>query len=503
MAIDSLRDGFVRLCFDPSANILGDKCRMVLEGQYYDPAQGCTIVPDQLMKITSARDIDCMFGAGSVLAESLKVAISCCGNDAVEIFALPRLDAAGAVKATYTMTVTGPATSDGRIDIYWANSNYNISVRVTQGMTATQIAAAINAAIPAGFPYAATVAAGVITLVSRNGGTVGNFLQPQVNWHGRNNYMPTGVNIVVAQTVVGSIDPVRIDYDTVFGECCVCCLAMLYGDTTWQDGPIDYLDDQWACDKPQCFGHGYTYNAGTLGQILASDSNSGTVSRMAHCPTDPNLPWLKVAAYASRSCCLTVDNPELSIQGPNYGVLECLSFPESCASCYTFDEQNQLRDAGFVVTVALAGGQGSLTSPMVTNDITNNRYDAEGRENLTFRDVSSRRLATVTATQISEQLQQFNGLGYYSNNTNINAGARGANKKMMLGIMRAWAKSQIGILFSQFENLDADLTFTDDFETAPKCQGIPGKLAMNLVYRPPVRIQQIVVNAAPKLLSNC
>ena len=72
MAIDSLRDGFVKLCFDPSANVLGDQCSMVLEGQFFDPGLGCTVTPDEMIKVTSERDIDCQFGAGSVLAESLK-----------------------------------------------------------------------------------------------------------------------------------------------------------------------------------------------------------------------------------------------------------------------------------------------------------------------------------------------------------------------------------------------------------------------------------------------
>lgn len=503
MAIDSLRDGFVRLCFDPSANVLGEKCRMVIEGQFYDPAQGCEVTPNQLMKITSTRDVDCQFGEGSILSEGLKRALDCCGNDAVEVFALPRLDPDGAVAAVYTLTVTGTATTDGRIDLYWGDGSYNISVRVRAGDTAADIASAINGAVPAGFPYATTVALGVITLTARNAGTIGNYLNVQVNWHSRNNYMPQGVTVVQDQTTPGTGGLDVNDYATVFGECCVCCHALLSDSEDQQDHLQAYLDDAWACEKPQCFGHGYVVNTGSLGEILASDTNAATLSRLAHCDADPSFPWLKVAAYAAKSCCTTVDNPEISVQGPQFGILECLAIPESCTNCFTFDEQNQLRDAGFVVTVPVSGGQGALTSPMVTNDITNNRYDAEGRENLTFQTVSSRRLATVTATRVSEQLQQFQGLGYFTDGTNIAEGTRGVNKKLVLGRMRAWAKSQIGILFSEFENLDQDLQIQDDFEVAPKCQGVPGKLYMNFVYRPPVRITQIVVNAAPKLLTNC
>lgn len=498
MAVDSLRDGFVRLCFDPSANILAAGCRMVLEGQKL--ASG-TATLDKLTKVTSTRDIDTQFGAGSVLAESLKKALSCCGNGAVEVFAIPRAGVGSA--AEYTLTVTGAATSDGRVDIFIGDSVYNTSTRVTAGMTAAQIATAIAGAYGADFPYTVSAAAGVITFVAKNAGVVGNAVVPIVNWHGRNNYMPGGVTLAAAQTVVGAGSPAVLDYASVLGECCVCCYALLSSDTTWQDGVIAYFDDAWACDKPQCFGHAYTYNSGSLGQILATDTNSAAISRLAHGAADVAFPWLKVAAYAATSCCLTVDNPELSIQGPNFGVLSCLAQPESCSQPFTFDEQEQLREAGFVVTVPVSGGQGGLTRLYVTNDVTNNRYDAEGRQNLTFRDVSSRRLASTTAVAISERLQEFNGLGYFTVNTAIRAGTRGTNKRIMLGAMRAWVKTQVGILFSEFDDLDRDLTITDDFETAPRCQGIPGKLALNLIYRPPVRISQIVVNAKPMLLNNC
>lgn len=503
MANDALRDGFVRLCFDASLNLLGTKSRMVLEGQFYDDGGGAAVTADTLVKVTSAADIDVNFGAGSVLGESLKKAITCCGNDGVELFALPRADAAGAVSAEYTLTVTGPATSAGRVDIYGGDSGWNISVYVADGTSANDIATAIQAAFAADFPYSSAVAANVITFTARNGGTVGNFLNFEVNWHGRNGYMPDGVTVTAAQTVVGSVDPVSLDYETVFGECCVAALGMLYGDVTWQTGADGYLSDAWACDKPQCFGHGYTYNSGTIGAILATDTNSPALTRLAHDASDANFPWLKIASYTAKSACLTVDNPEISVQGPNFGVLDCVRAPESCSSPWTFDEQEQLRDSGFVVTVPVSGGEGALTSPMVTNDITNNRFDDEGRENLTFKSVSSRRLATATAVAIALQLKQFNGLGYFSANTSIGEGAIGVNKNVMLGTMRAWAKQNVGILFSEFENLNEDLTFQDDFDVAPRCQGVPGKVYMNMVYRPPVRLQSITVNAAPKLLNNC
>lgn len=488
-------------------NVYKGKCRILLEGQYYDPNQGCEVVPDKVMKVTSLRQVDCQFGAGSVLAESLKTAFGCCANNANEIWVIPRLDADDAVKAAYTMTFTGPATEDGRIDIYWGNAggntNYNISVRILAGMTAAQIATAVQAAIPAAFPYTSVAALGVITLTARNGGTVGNFLNPVINWHGRLDYFPEGVSVTMAQTVVGSVDPEPLDYNTVLGECCYCCAASLYGDNAWQDGMIAYMDSAWSCDKPQCFGHVYSYASGTLGQVLSQFRNKETVSLIDVCPEFPAFPWLVVAAYAAHSCCSTVDNPEISVQGPQFGVLECIKFPESCTQCRTYDEQVQLKENGFVVLVPLTGGQGALTSPEVANDVTNNLYDVEGRPNATFRDVSARRLAASTAISLAEQLQSFNGLGLFTKRTDIKPGVRGTNPRLMLGSIRAWAKSQVGILFSEFDDIDTDITLQTDFEVAPKCQGQPDLLHLNMIYRPPVRVGQIITNLQPRLLDNC
>ena len=62
---------------------------------------------------------------------------------------------------------------------------------------------------------------------------------------------------------------------------------------------------------------------------------------------------------------------------------------------------------------------------------------------------------------------------------------------------------QVGYLFSEFDNIDQDILLKTDFEVAPKCQGIPGKLWIDFTYRPPVRISNIIINAKPAMLSNC
>jgi|EndMetStandDraft_5_1072996.scaffolds.fasta_scaffold26017_4 phage tail sheath gpL-like len=505
MSIDSLRSGAIRICFDPSLNAYPSKCRILLEGQMLDTG---TAEVDELIKIPSLRDVDLLFGEGSIIAEGLKTGFGCCPNQAMEFYALPRDDASagGTAAAVYTITFTGPATSDGRIDLFIADGRYNTSTRIVEGDTEADIATAVadNLIAEAGLPFTVTHALGVVTLTAKNKGSVGNCIMPIYNWHNRRDYAPMGVDAEIVQSVQGTNGPATmLDYSAILGECCYCCIGMLYAEDKWQDNMIAYIADAWSCLKPQCFGHGYTYNYGTLGQIMASDTNSAEVSRLAHCCTDPSAGWMKVAAYAALSCCSTVDNPEMSIQGPNFGVLACLRQPESCFQCFTFDEQQLLQATGFVVTVPLQGGTGSMTQPMIVNDSTNNRYDENGRLNATWWNVNSRRLAAATADAAAIALGQVVGLGLFTKNTTIPSGIRGTNPKLIQGQFRAWAKSQVGILFSEFEDIDRDIVLRTDFEVAPKCQGIPGKLWIDFTYRPPVRITNIIINAQPAMLSNC
>ena len=331
MSIDSLRSGAIRICFDPSLNAYPSKCRILLEGQMFDTG---TAVSGELIKIASPKDVDLLFGGGSVIAEGLKTGFLCCSNQAMEFFALPWKDAdVGATTAArYELLFTGPATSDGRIDLFMADGRWNTSTRVLEGMTADEIAAAVMGSIinESGFPYdAQTGTGGALTLTAMNSGSVGNGLNPIYNWHQRRDYAPVGVEMTVSQVDVGANTAAPLpDYAAILGECCYCCIGMLYDDKVRQDAMIEYIASAWSCLKPQCFGHGYTYNTGTLGQILASDTNSAEVCRLAHCDSDPNLGWLKVAGFTTLSCCSTVDNPEMSIQGPNFGVLSCVKLPE-------------------------------------------------------------------------------------------------------------------------------------------------------------------------------
>lgn len=516
MAQGPIGSNAVRLCIDDSANRLPEACRVVLEGPYDpaltpDPAEAAE--PNTLVEIVNARNIDALFGAGTVLAESIKVAMDCCRGAQIEFYALPREDAG--TKAEYTLTVTAPddgATSRGRMDIYWGEGRYITSVSVYEGETAEEIADKIAEATPDDFFFTATAAGGVVTLVAKNGGSYGNDVFIDLNWHGRDDAWPGGVDVAVEQTVAGAgAYPKYEDYEDLVGTCCACCWAVLTDDPQFQDGALEYIAQTWDCDRPMCATMGYTYNSGTVGQILAADTNELHTARLAHCnpdPADPSVgdaifPWLKTAAYTAKSCCSASSNPELSIEGRDYGALTCVQGPGTCFDCFNWDDKEELREGGFVTTSPITGGDGHLTSPFIDNDISNGTRDSEGRLNRTWMDMNSSRLARETMKRLQEELLQYQGLALFTRNTAIREGVRGTSPKIILGKLRAWAKANVGILFSEFENLDEQLTVMQENETMPACYGDPRRLLVHLEYVPPLRIKDIRVTLRPRFDPLC
>lgn len=500
MAQDILSNGFVRLCIDPSLNFYDGACRVLLIGQAFDDGDD-TFIPNVIQQVNNERDLREMFGTGSVLSESLRRVLCQCPD--LQLFALGLEDPVAGVAAVYKTTITGPATSDGRFTLFIGEGDYNIDVLVKSGDTVAQIVTKVIAAVSDDYPYTPTSAADGIVWTAKNTGTIGNFFNPIYNWAGRRNYAPAGVTAATAVTTPGTGVPVVPNLINLTGECCYNCVGLLSDDVDAQEVVQDYLEDAWSCDKPQCFGHGYTFNSGSLGQVLATGNNAAVFNRMAYALNSYDLPYLTLADYVAKSCCTACSSPELSIQGPENGRLDCIRLPQSCTSPWEFDERIQLQAAGFVTYGPSGFGTGEMTNPQIYNDVTNYLVDDLGRENITFRDTSSRRLAAATALSIAEQLNTYNGLALFTKNTKINQGIKGTNPRLILADIRAWAKNNIGILFSEFENIDRDITVKTDFEVADACRGRSDLLWVNFAYRPPTRIGQINTNLQPKVLDNC
>lgn len=177
--------------------------RIALVGQMADFAPADANIPVQVF---TAADSDAACGQSSELAIMARAAFKASksyvrkyGGGAPQIFIVPIVDPSGA-KATYTITVTGPATAAGNIPL--DVGGMKVPVGVSSGDSANTIAANIKKAIArqaANFAAVATVSGAVVTLTMVNAGVNGNSFKATCG-----NKVPAGVTVVIAAGTAGS-----------------------------------------------------------------------------------------------------------------------------------------------------------------------------------------------------------------------------------------------------------------------------------------------------------
>lgn len=203
----STRVPFVYVEIDPSKASSGptiQEYRCAIIGQKLPTTPVAAATP---FLATSADQVGQAFGFGSIVHGMATAFFK--SNRSTEAWFMGVEDAGGAVKATKTLTVTGPATASGTLYLYIAGRR--ITVGVASGDAQNAIASAINAAIAASefaqeLPVTSGVATNVVTLTARNGGTQGNGIDVRFNFQ-TGEAFPAGVAVAVAAGVAGATDP--------------------------------------------------------------------------------------------------------------------------------------------------------------------------------------------------------------------------------------------------------------------------------------------------------
>lgn len=119
--------------------------------------------------------INTLSGEGSMMSEMLRSARAL--NGVVQFDAIFLDDDGSATDATSVFTITGGAQEDGNLTFAaGSRANYSFVIDILNGDTADEIGTALEAAINADddAPYTAANVSGVVTLTSKNGGTLGN-----------------------------------------------------------------------------------------------------------------------------------------------------------------------------------------------------------------------------------------------------------------------------------------------------------------------------------------
>ncbi|MFH1998716.1 MAG: phage tail sheath subtilisin-like domain-containing protein [Planctomycetota bacterium] len=186
--------------------------RVLILGQKTAAGTGTTEV---LTYTPSSEKAETYWGAGSMLARMVKAFKA--ANPYIETWVIAQPDHASGVAATKTITVTGPATASGSLNLMIGGRP--VTVSVTSGDAASAIAANIVTAcgLDSWLPATAAAVDAVVTLTHRHKGEVGDDLDVRVNYY-RGQELPSGVGVTVAAGTTGATNPMITNTIAAMGD---------------------------------------------------------------------------------------------------------------------------------------------------------------------------------------------------------------------------------------------------------------------------------------------
>jgi phage tail sheath gpL-like len=334
------------------AGYFSQSLRTLIIGQKLAAGSAVANVPILVSKTDSAKT---QFGIGSMLARMHELYRA---NDTIgEVWCLPLDDNGAGAVATGTLTITGPATGNGTINLYIGAQR--VQVAVASGDANTAIATAINTAINADttLPVTSTVLTGVVTVTARHKGTLGNAIKLQANYRGLagGESLPAGVGVTVVAMTGGTTDPVLTTALAAMGDDEYDFIIMPYADATSLDALKTLMNDttgRWAYNK-QIYGHVYTAKAETFANLvtLGTGRNDQHASIAGYETAVPNTPWDYAAAFGARNAVyISVDPARPTQTGELIGIL-----PAPAGSRFLLTERQSLLNYG-IATSYIGGG---------------------------------------------------------------------------------------------------------------------------------------------------
>ncbi|MGA3798380.1 phage tail sheath subtilisin-like domain-containing protein [Pseudomonas fluorescens] len=357
------------------ANSGGSSMPRLIVAQVNDDATASEI--GQLTLVSSLGLAKSIGGIGSMLAQMYDTWRR--SDPAGEVWCLP-IKGTG-VKASGTVTITGTATAGGELSLYLGGSR--VRATVAKGATPTAAAAALAAAVnAAGLAVTAVAAVGVVTLTCKWSGLSGNDLLLQLNRLGRNNgeSTPAGLTTVVAPMTGGVGTPDVAVALASLGDEPFEFICAPWADATSLDAWKAFMDDssgRWSWAK-QLYGHVYTAQRGTLGELVALSASRNDQHATIHgfetgCP-DPV--WNVAAAYAARTAVFISADPARPTQT---GELSGIT-PAPAGARFTLTERQSLLNRG-IATAYFGGG-----SQRIERAITSYQFNAFGQADDSYLD---------------------------------------------------------------------------------------------------------------------
>jgi phage tail sheath gpL-like len=335
------------------ANYFSQAVRGLLIGQKLAAGTATANVP---VLVNSQIQANTLFGQGSMLARMFLVWRL--ANPIGEIWALPHLENAAGTAQTGTITVTGPATAAGTINLYIAGQLVQVAVGSTD--TATTVAASISTAINAAgdLPITSTPSVGVVTWTCRWKGATGADLQNLVcdSYQGLagGQSLPTGISIAYAGVVAGITNPTLVL--TGMGDEPYDFIVSPYTDATSIAALSTELGDvsgRWAWSR-EVYGHVYSAKRDTSANLVSAGAawNDQHLT-VAAVDVDTQHPvWEYAASYAAANAVGIAADPARPTQTlALYG----LTAPRK-GKRFLFTERNSLLAYGIATSFVDSGG---------------------------------------------------------------------------------------------------------------------------------------------------
>jgi phage tail sheath gpL-like len=249
--------------------------------------------------VSSQLTANTLFGQGSMLARMW--AAYRVSDPIGEVWCLPIAENGAGVAQAGTITVTGPATAAGTINLYIAGQRIQVAVGSTD--SANTVATAINA--DGELPVTSTVNNAVVTWTCRWKGATGIDIQVSDSFAGYagGESLPTGIGLAYAYTVTGTTNPTLTTAITGMGDDPYDFVVSPFTDSTSIAALTAEHNDtsgRWSYLR-QVYGHVYSAKRDTYANLVTF---GGTVNdqHLTVAAVDADTPgpvWEYASAYAA------------------------------------------------------------------------------------------------------------------------------------------------------------------------------------------------------------
>lgn len=334
------------------ASYFSQSTKSLLIGQKLSGATAAVNMP--YLVSTTAQAI-ALFGQSSMLARMHNYFRK--SNPTGEVWCIAAADNVSGVAATGSITVAGPATGSGTINLYIAGQKVQVAVGSTD--TAAVIATSINTAINLALdlPVTSAVVGAVVTLTCRWKGLTGNDIMISDSFRGTAGFesLPAGVSLTYSAMASGATNPVLSSIISAMGDEAydfvihpytdagnLALLATEFGDSS----------GRWSYAR-QIYGHCYTALRGTLSALTTAGAlNNDPHHTIAAIDVDcPHPSWEYSASYGARNAVFISADPARPTQT---GALTGLIAPRTNKK-FLWTDRNSLLSYGIATSSVVSG----------------------------------------------------------------------------------------------------------------------------------------------------